>query len=66
VNLDTIDRHNSQIKQGTVFKDYLESIMQEEAILKCLYDPSIGDKPVAVGGDAEARHGIISAKNQIA
>ena len=36
------------------------------ASIECLYDPSIRDKPVAVGGDAEARHGIILAKNQIA
>ena len=35
------------------------------ASIECLYDPSIRDKPVAVGGDAEARHGIILAKNQI-
>lgn len=34
------------------------------ASIECLYDPSIRDLPVAVGGDVEARHGIILAKNQ--
>ena len=36
------------------------------ASIECLYDPSIRKLPVAVGGDVEARHGIILAKNQIA
>ena len=36
------------------------------AAIECLYDPSIRNLPVAVGGDVEARHGIILAKNQIA
>ena len=36
------------------------------ASIECLYDPSIRNLPVAVGGDIEARHGIILAKNQIA
>ena len=36
------------------------------ASVECLYDPSIRNKPVAVGGDAERRHGIILAKNYIA
>lgn len=36
------------------------------ASIECLYDPSIRNLPVAVGGDVEARHGIILAKNQIA
>ncbi|MPM78504.1 DNA polymerase IV [bioreactor metagenome] len=36
------------------------------ASIECLYNPEIRDKPVAVGGDVEARHGIILAKNQIA
>ncbi|MBR1534262.1 MAG: DNA polymerase IV, partial [Ruminococcus sp.] len=36
------------------------------ASVECLYNPDIRDKPVAVGGDAEKRHGIILAKNQIA
>ena len=36
------------------------------ASVECLYDPEIRDKPVAVGGDAEKRHGIILAKNEIA
>ena len=36
------------------------------ASVECLYDPDIRDKPVAVGGDAEKRHGIILAKNEIA
>lgn len=33
------------------------------ASVECLYNPEIRDKPVAVCGDAEARHGIILAKN---
>ncbi len=36
------------------------------ASIECLYEPTIRDKPVAVGGDVEARHWIILAKNQIA
>lgn len=36
------------------------------ASVECLYNPDIRDKPVAVGGDEEARHGIILTKNQIA
>lgn len=36
------------------------------ASVECLHHPEIRDKPVAVGGDAEERHGIILAKNQIA
>jgi DNA polymerase IV len=33
---------------------------------ECLYHPEICDKPVVVGGDLEARHGIVLAKNYIA
>lgn len=33
------------------------------ASVECLYNPELRDKPVAVGGDAEVRHGIILAKN---
>ena len=36
------------------------------ASVECLYRPEIRDKPVAVGGSVEARHGIILTKNQIA
>lgn len=36
------------------------------ASVECLYNPAIRDKPVIVCGDAEARHGIVLAKNQIA
>lgn len=36
------------------------------ASVECLYRPEIRDKPVAVGGDPEARHGIILTKNEIA
>ena len=36
------------------------------ASIECLYDPSIRNLPVAVGGGVEARHGIILAKNEIA
>lgn len=34
------------------------------ASIECLHQPAIRNKPVAVGGDVEARHGIILAKNQ--
>jgi DNA polymerase-4 len=34
------------------------------ASVECLYNPEIRDKPVAVCGDVEQRHGIILAKNQ--
>jgi DNA polymerase-4 len=33
------------------------------AAVECLYRPELRDKPVAVCGDAEARHGIVLAKN---
>ncbi|MDP4109348.1 MAG: DNA polymerase IV, partial [Bacillota bacterium] len=33
------------------------------ASVECLYRPGLREKPVAVGGDPEARHGIILAKN---
>lgn len=36
------------------------------ASVECLYRPEIRDKPVAVGGDPENRHGIILTKNNIA
>ncbi len=34
------------------------------ASIECLYRPELRGSPVAVGGDAEARHGIILAKNE--
>lgn len=34
------------------------------ASIECLYHPELRDKPVAVCGDIEQRHGIILAKNQ--
>ncbi len=36
------------------------------ASIECLHNPAIRNKPVAVGGDVEQRHGIILAKNEIA
>ena len=36
------------------------------ASVECLHNPSIRNKPVAVCGDAENRHGIILAKNELA
>ncbi|MBQ2989735.1 MAG: DNA polymerase IV [Clostridia bacterium] len=36
------------------------------ASVECLYTPEIREKPVAVSGSAEARHGIILTKNTIA
>ncbi len=33
------------------------------ASVECLYNPEIREKPVIVCGDAEARHGIVLAKN---
>jgi len=36
------------------------------ASVECLYHPKLRDQPVVVGGDEEARHGIVLAKNQIA
>ncbi len=36
------------------------------ASVECVYHPEIRDKPVVVGGDPEARHGIVLAKNYIA
>lgn len=36
------------------------------ASVECLYHPEIRDKPVVVGGDPEARHGIVLAKNYVA
>lgn len=36
------------------------------ASVECLYRPEIRERPVAVTGDAESRHGIILAKNNIA
>ncbi len=36
------------------------------ASVECLYTPAIREKPVAVCGDPEARHGIVLTKNQIA
>ena len=36
------------------------------AAIECLHHPELRGKPVAVGGDVEARHGIILAKNQLA
>ena len=36
------------------------------ASVECLYQPWIRNKPVAVCGDAQARHGIVLAKNNIA
>lgn len=36
------------------------------ASVECLHRPQIRNKPVAVSGNADARHGIILAKNEIA
>ena len=36
------------------------------ASVECLYRPQIREKPVVVGGDEEARHGIVLTKNQVA
>ena len=36
------------------------------ASVECLHNPLLRSKPVAVCGDAELRHGIVLAKNQIA
>lgn len=36
------------------------------ASVECLHHPQLRDKPVAVGGDSQARHGIVLAKNELA
>lgn len=36
------------------------------ASVECLYHPELRNKPVAVAGDPEARHGIVLAKNELA
>ena len=36
------------------------------ASVECLHNPEIRNKPVAVGGSPETRHGIILTKNEIA
>ena len=36
------------------------------ASVEMLYDPALRDKPIAVAGDEEARHGIVLAKNELA
>ena len=36
------------------------------ASVECLHDPKLRDKPVAVAGNVEDRHGIILAKNYLA
>lgn len=36
------------------------------ASVETLYDPSLKDIPMAVGGDKESRHGIVLAKNMLA
>lgn len=36
------------------------------ASVEILYNPALRDKPIAVAGDEEARHGIVLAKNDIA
>ena len=36
------------------------------ASVECLLDPSLADKPVAVAGSPEKRHGVVLAKNEIA
>ena len=36
------------------------------ASVECLYNPEIRQKPVAVSGNPENRHGIILTKNEIA
>ena len=36
------------------------------ASVECLYHPEIRNRPVAVGGDPQKRHGIVLAKNDLA
>ncbi len=36
------------------------------ASVECLYNPQLRQKPVAVAGDLEKRHGIVLAKNELA
>lgn len=50
---------------------YMRTILHSDcngffASVECLYNPQIRNKPVAVCGDKEKRHGIILAKNEIA
>lgn len=36
------------------------------ASVECMYDPSLNNVPMVVGGDEQARHGIVLSKNEIA
>ena len=36
------------------------------ASVECLLNPDLADVPMAVGGDAKERHGLILAKNELA
>jgi len=36
------------------------------ASVECLYHPELRNQPLVVGGDEDARHGIVLAKNQLA
>lgn len=40
-------------------------LLPDYASVECLHHPEIRNKPVAVGGDVEQRHGIILAKKFI-
>ena len=36
------------------------------ASVECVYDPSLKNVPMVVGGDEQLRHGIVLSKNDIA
>ena len=53
---------------GTILRDFEKTIIHVDcnyfyACVEELYHPEFRGKPMAVGGDAEARHGIILTKN---
>ena len=65
--LGTENKNNCSIGGVAVSRTILHADLNSfYASVECLYRPEIRDKPVVVGGDEEARHGIVLAKNNLA
>jgi len=63
--------YNTLIRTFVCFEAYMRYILHSDcngffASVECLHNPEIRNKPVAVCGDTDMRHGIILAKNEIA
>jgi DNA polymerase-4 len=65
------DEFRTDVPRGSAFAPGERAILHCDlnnfyASVECLYRPELRDRPVAVCGNPEKRHGIVLAKNQLA